>query len=186
MSSVINTAGGTSRATITATVGFMAFGVAGWMLSVSHAGWYATISPAALAVLLPLSLLLAIVGILAFMEQRTLDAVIFFGGAALLWSDHTLYGSIGASGQIVGPESYVGWYAVIWAVYFFYVWLAALKADLLRMLFLLGLWLTLLALALNFWGVGRVLIEIGGYLGLITSIVAFLVSATAIRESRSA
>ena len=86
----------------------------------------------------------------------------------------------------MGPESYIGWYAIIWAVCFFYVWLAALKVDLLRMLFLLGLWLTLLALALNFWGVGRVLVEIGGYLGLTTSIIAFLVSAIAIRESRSA
>ena len=48
----------------------------------------------------------------------------------------------------IGPGSHTGWFYFIWAVFFTYVWVGSFKAGIVRMLFLLGLWLTLLALAI--------------------------------------
>lgn len=74
---------------------------------------------------------------------------------------------------------YTGWLTVVWAVYFFCLWLASFRGDMLRMPFLLGAWLTLLALWLGFRGLGHLLMMIGAYIGLITSILALIVSAKA-------
>jgi hypothetical protein len=48
------------------------------------------------------------------------------------------------------------------------------------MLFLLGLWLTLLALAIGDWIGSHGITVLGGYLGLITSILAAITSAMAV------
>jgi succinate-acetate transporter protein len=46
-----------------------------------------------------------------------------------------------------------------------------------RILFLLGLWLTLLAVAISHWGNLHSIMLVGGYLGLITAILAAITSA---------
>lgn len=178
MNSAINAASSTSRATITATVGFMCLGLMIWMLSMSSAGWFDKVYPGGV-VMLTLSVVLAVIAILAFVDQRTLDAVIFFGGAGLFGAVHAALTATGASAG-TEPAHYEGWSDILWAVYFFYVWLAALKADPARMLFLLGMWLVGLAFALADWGLGHVLEVIGGYIGLATAILALIVSASAI------
>jgi uncharacterized protein len=175
------------RAAITATVGFMCWALVGWMLSMVNAGWFASVFVAGESLLLPLSILLGIMGILAFIDQRTLDAVTFFGGAGLFWSDRGLIVAermmaAGVNSAGTQPQHYTGWFGFVWAVYFFYLWLASMRGGGLRMLFLLGLWLTLLLLAIADWGLGHVLDLIGGYLGLITSILALLLSAQAIMD----
>ncbi len=175
MNSSINAASGTSRATITTTVGFMCLGLTWWILSMSDAGWFDKIYPGGVA-MLTLSVVLAIIAILAFVEHRTLDAVIFFGAAAWFGSLHAALAGTGAT----EPAHYDGWLGIVWAVYFFYLWLAALKGDVVRMLFLLGSWLSLLAFALGSWGLGHILIVIDGYIGLATGILAVIVSASAI------
>jgi uncharacterized protein len=173
---------------ITVTVGFMCWALMGWMLSMVNAGWFSNVFAAGESLLLPLSIMLGIMGILAFIDQRILDAVIFFGGAGLFWSDRGLIVAermmaTGINPAGTQPQHYTGWYGFIWAVYFFYLWLASMRDGGLRMLFLLGLWLTLLLLAIADWGLGQhALSLIGGYLGLITSILALLVSAQAILD----
>lgn len=174
----MNTSTTSSRATITTTVGFMCLGLMIWMLSMSSAGWFDRVYPDGVATLM-LFVVLGIIAILAFVEHRTLDAVIFFGGAGLFGAVHVMYAGAGAI-TVTQPMHYSGWFDFIWAVFFFYVWLAALKADTVRMLFLLGLWLTGLAFALSGWGLGHILEVIGGYIGLATAILALIVSASAI------
>ncbi len=178
MNSSVNAASAASRATIVATVGFMCLGLMFWIINITLTGWFDKIYPAGIATLI-LSMVLLIIAILAFVEQRTLDAVIFFGGAGLLGS---LHAGLTATGTAAGstPMHYEGWVAFVWAVYFFYVWLAALKADLVRMLFLLGAWLWLLGGALTNWGLGHLIGLIGAYIGLATAILAVIVSASAI------
>ena len=58
-----------------------------------------------------------------------------------------------------------------------HVWFGSFKSGLPRLLFLLGLWLTLLALAIGNWTNAHGIIVLGGYLGLITSILAAITSA---------
>jgi succinate-acetate transporter protein len=151
------------------------------MLSISNAGWFATAHGHGTAMMLPLSLILVVIGILAFTNERALDAVIFFGGAGLFWSGHEYLLSLGtASGASADPAHYAGWYWFVWAVFYFYVWLGSFKAGLFRMLFLLGLWLTLLALAIGEWAGLHAITKVGGYLGLITAVLAAIVSALAV------
>ncbi len=165
-----------NKSVSTATIGFMCLALAGWMVSMPTAGWFERIYPHGLAVMTALAILLVIMGILTFVHGRTLDCIIFFGGAGLFWSAH-LYGMAAAPGGAAEPGSYGGWYFFVWTLFFAWVWLGSFKAELQRMLFLLGLWLTLLALAIGDWTAIHGFTLAGGYLGLITSILAAITSA---------
>lgn len=171
------------KSAITSTVGYMCLGLTGWMLSMPNAGWFDKVHGHGLAMMLPLALVLLVMGILAFVNERTLDAVIFFGGAGLFWSGHEYLQALALpSATAAEPGHYTGWYWFVWAVFFCYVWLGSFKAGLVRLLFLLGLWLTLLALAISAWAGLHAFLILGGYLGLITSILAAVISAQAIIE----
>jgi hypothetical protein len=165
-----------NKSVSTATIGFMCLALAGWMISMPTAGWFEKVYAHGVANMTALAILLVIMGILAFVHGRTLDCIIFFGGAGLFWSGH-LYGVAGEAGGAPEPGSYGGWYFFVWTLFFAWVWLGSRKGDLERMLFLLGLWLTLLALAIGDWTGIHGFTLAGGYLGLITSILAAITSA---------
>jgi len=165
-----------SKSVSTTTVGFMCLALTGWMISMPNASWFSKLYGHGQAMMYPLAIVLGVMGILSFLQSRGLDAIIFFGGAGLFWSDYVYSTAVNANNSM-DPPSYTGWYAFIWAVFFCYVWLGSFKSGITRMLFLLGLWLTLLALAIGNWGNLRSIILIGGYLGLITSILAAITSA---------
>jgi len=168
-----------NKSAITSTVGYMCLALTGWMVSMPNAGWFEQLHGHGTAMLLPLSVVLVVMGILAFLDERTLDAVIFFGGAGLFWSGHE-YLMDSATAGAAEPPHYTGWYWFIWAVFFCYVWLGSFKAGTERMLFLLGLWLTLLALAIGAWTGLHGFQILGGYLGLATAILAAITSAMAV------
>jgi succinate-acetate transporter protein len=145
-----------------------------------NAGWFDRLHVHGPAMMFPLAVVLLIMGILAFTNERTLDAVIFFGGAGLFWSGHVYLRTLAASSGSVDPGYYAGWYWFVWAVFFCYVWFSSLKAGLVQLLFLLGLWLTLLALAIGDWSGLHGFIILSGYLGLATAILAAIISAVAV------
>jgi succinate-acetate transporter protein len=166
-----------NKAVITSTVGYMCLSLTGWMLSMPNAGWFDKLYGHGVAMMLAMAIVLGVMGILAFLNERTLDSVIFFGGAGIFWTGYVYMTS---SSGATDPGHYTGWYFFIWSVYFCYVWLGSFKAGLERMLFLLGLWLTLLALAIGEWGDIHFFTVLGGYLGLATSILAAITSAIAV------
>jgi uncharacterized protein len=168
-----------NKAAITSTVGYMCLALTGWMLSMPNAGWFDRLYGHGFAMMLALAFVLGVMGILAFLNERSLDAIIFFGGTGLFWSGH-VYLASAASANAADPSHYSGWYFFIWAIYFCYVWFGSFKAGIERLLFLLGLWLTLLALAIGDWGATRAFTVLGGYLGLATSILAAIISAMAV------
>jgi succinate-acetate transporter protein len=169
-----------SRAAITTTIGFMCLALTDWMLSMSNAAWFPRIYGHGTAMFYPLGIVLGVMGILAFIEERGLDAIIFFGGAGLFWSTH-VYLSTTNGVTAMEPGSYAGWFLFVWAVFFCYVWFGSFKSGIIRFLFLLGTWLTLLALAIGNWGdghrFGHGLLVLGGYIGLATAILAAIASA---------
>ncbi len=171
--------GASARSTITATIGYLSIALAAWMLSMTNAGWFAGVFPRTTSMLMPLSIILIVVGVLAFVSERTLDAVVLLSTAGLFWSDQGYIAAMVAGAGRVTPH-YDAWGALIWAVFYFYVWLAAMKASSMRGVFLLAVWLTLLALAIADWSGAHALTVIGGYLGLIAAILALLISASAI------
>jgi uncharacterized protein len=165
-----------SQSVTTTTVGYMCLALTGWMISMPNAAWFSKFYGQGLAMMYPLALVLGVMGILSFLQGRGLDAIIFFGGAGLFWSRY-VYVTAANGSNTTDPGSYTGWYFFIWAVFFCYVWFGSFKSGMVRFLFLLGLWLTLLALAIGNWGNVHGIILIGGYLGLITSILAAITSA---------
>ncbi len=126
-----------SKAVVTTTVGYMCIALTGWMISMSNAAWFSQVYGHGTALMYPLAILLAVIGILAYLGNRGLDAIVFFGVAGLFWADYLC--STSMSSGSMEPHSYTGWYAIIWAVFFCYVWLGSFKSGILRMLFLLGL-----------------------------------------------
>jgi succinate-acetate transporter protein len=166
------------KSVITSTVGYMCLGLTGWLLSMPSAGWFDKVYGHGTAMMFPLAVILAVIGILAYTNERTLDSVVFFGGSGLFWSGHVYLS--GATSGAADPGAYTAWYFIIWSIYFCYVWLGSFKEGSGRFLFLLGLWLTLLALAIGDWTSQTRFTVLGGYLGLITSIIAAIVSANSV------
>ena len=166
-----------NRCVTTSTVGYMALALTGWMLSMTAAGWYAQIYSPGSSLMLPFSLLLAIIGILAYLHGRSLDSIVFFAFAVLFTAGHSGMVSLQA-GMAAAPMSYMGWFWIVWTVAFGYLWLGSFRAELPRQLFLLGITLTFLAKALYGWTDARVFELISGYLGLISSIIAAIISAS--------
>ena len=159
------------------TVGYLCLAVLGWMISMTDASWFSR--QYGMALLYPLILVLGVMGILSFLQSRALDTVVFFGGAALLGSASAYNASFNLT-RLTDPHSYLGWFAFLWALFFFYVWLGSFKSGTGRMLFLLGTWLTLLSLAIGGWSMAQGWVILAGYIGLATSIVAGLTSASEI------
>ncbi|HUA22945.1 MAG TPA: hypothetical protein VMA54_02420 [Steroidobacteraceae bacterium] len=166
-----------NRCVTTSTVGYMALALTGWMLSMTAAGWYDHIYLPGASLMLPFALLLAIIGILAYLHGRSFDSIAFFAFAALFTSAHTAVVSLTTTGPAV-PMSYIGWYWMAWTVVFAYLWLGSFRAELPRQLFLLGIALTFLAKAIYYWADLRMLELISGYLGLISSVIAAIISAS--------
>lgn len=117
-----------NRCVTTSTVGYLALALTGWMLSMTAAGWYDHIYLPGTSLMLPFALLLAIIGVLAYLHGRSLDSIAFFAFAALYTSVHTAMVSMTGTGP-AAPMSYVGWYWMAWAVVFAYLWLGSFRRS---------------------------------------------------------
>jgi succinate-acetate transporter protein len=163
-----------SRAVAVSTVGYLCFGLAGWMVSMDAAGWFH--GAFGTAILYPLSVILAIMGILGFVCGRGLDAIIFFTGATL-FSTSSAYMVMIGNGKTADPVSYLGWYACLFAIFFGYIWAGSFRSGRVRSAFLLGTWLTLILAAIGAWTGATGFYMASGYIGLITAAIAMIVSA---------
>lgn len=163
-----------SRAVAVSTVGYMCFGLAGWMICMDAAGWFSGAYGTEL--LYPLALVLAIMGVLGFVCGRGLDSIIFFTGA-ILFSTSSAYRAMIGTGRAPDPASYLGWYACLFAIFFGYIWAGSFKSGRTRSLFLLGMWVTMLLAAIGAWTSVTGFFMAAGYLGLITSATAMIASA---------
>jgi uncharacterized protein len=166
-----------NRCVTTSTVGYMALALPSWILSMTAAGWYGQIYLAGTSLMLPFAALLAIIAILAYLHGRSLDSIAFFAFAVLFTAAHSAMVGM-AAGVAAAPMSYAGWFWIVWTAFFAYVWLGSFRAGLPRQLFLLGISLTFLAKAAYGWTDVRVLELISGYLGLISAVIALVISAS--------
>lgn len=162
------------------TLGYAAFALTLWMNSMIPAGWFVG-SSASLGLLLAIVLggcVLALAGIGQYLRGHTLDAVLFVAFAAYWWvaalERHAM-----AQAYLPTP-GFLGWYYIVWAFLAFCIWLAACKDGVARMLFTLGLCLSLLAYALANWTGLNALTVLGGYLGLVTAVVGIYIAAAEI------
>lgn len=168
------------------TLGYAAFALTLWMVSMIHAGWFGA-SEGSINLMLAVTLggtAMAIAGILEYFRGRTADMLLFLGFGAFWWAWALNHHAI-AGGGATPTAGYEAWYFIVWAVLAFGIWFADFREGTAKTLFTLGLWLTLLSLALAGWtGLGW-FTTLGGYLGLITAVIAMYTAwADVINESR--
>jgi succinate-acetate transporter protein len=163
-------------------LGYGAFALTLWLNSMTPAAWFAPSDAGGLLPLLTSALggcVLAIAGILQWQRGHVLDTLLFVAFAAYWWVA-TLYPN-GAP----ATAGWLGWYDMVWALLAFCVWIAALRDGVARMLFTLGLCLSLFTAALAQWAHLDALTILGGYLGLVTAVVGISIAAAeAVNETR--
>ncbi|MGH8190168.1 MAG: acetate uptake transporter [Rhodanobacteraceae bacterium] len=158
-------------------LGYGAFAVTLWLASMTPAEWF---GPSSATLLPPLMIVLggcvlAIAGIISGLRGNTLDTVLFLGFAAYWWVNGLA--QHGSAASVLPSTGWLGWYYAVWAFLAFCIWIAACKDGVARMLFTLGLCVSLLAYALAGWLRVDALTVLGGYLGLVTAIVGIYIAA---------
>ncbi|HEY9110242.1 MAG TPA: acetate uptake transporter [Rhodanobacteraceae bacterium] len=174
-------------------LGYAAFALTLWLANMGSAGWFdqpgAMPMPLLFAqpgnILLPTltavlgGCVLALAGIGQALRGYTLDAVLFLAFAGYWWvaalSQHAM-----ATDSYGPTPGFLGWYYVVWAFLVFCIWVAACRNGVARMLFTLGLCISLLALALANWTHLAALTVLGGYLGLMTAVLGIYIAAAEI------
>ncbi|MEJ2480366.1 MAG: acetate uptake transporter [Acidihalobacter sp.] len=157
-----------------APLGLAGFAFTTWMLSMHNAGWFTGDA-------VPLVLALAyayggsmqiLAGIMEFPRGNTFGFVAFSSYGAFWWS-FALFVQFFADKV---PGAFVGWYLFVWGVFTFYMWIATFRANRAVQLVFLALWITFVLLAFGIW-FAPILGKLGGYVGLVTAVLAFYLSA---------
>lgn len=158
-----------------APLGLIGFGATTWLLSMINAGWA---SGDGLGLVLAMAFAFGgtaqmIAGIMEYPKGNTFGTVAFIAYGAFWWSFALFVHFLAAK----VPAAFVGWYLFVWGVFSFYMWIATLKKNTVLMLIFLALWITFLLLALGEWMGSSAFHHAGGYLGLVTALLAIYLSA---------
>ncbi len=157
-----------------APLGLAGFAFTTWMLSMHNAGWFTGDA-------VPMVLALAyayggtaqvLAGLLEFPRGNTFGFVAFTSYGAFWWS-FALFVQFFAAKV---PASYIGWYLFVWGFFTFYMWIATFRANKAVQLVFLALWITFVLLAFGIW-FAPIFGKLGGYVGLVTALLAFYLSA---------
>lgn len=162
-------------------LGYGAFALTLWLVSMASAGWF-TQSGSVLLTMLAMVLggcTLAVAGIIQCVRGKVLDSVLFLAFAAYWWVA-ALNAHMLGNGASAPSTRFLGWYYMVWAVFAACIWLAACRDGVARMLFTLGLSLSLFTFALANWTHYGALTVLGGYLGLVTAVVGLYTAAAEI------
>lgn len=167
-----------------APLGLAGFALTTWMLSLVNAGLF---TGAAVPMVLAIAFAYGgtaqfFAGLLEFPRGNTFGFVAFCSYGAFWWS-FALFVEFFAAKV---PAGFVGWYLFMWGVFTFYMWIGTLRLNRAVQLIFLVLWITFLCLAVGEWTGSALIHELGGYLGLVTAILAFYLSAAeVINETRN-
>ncbi|GLQ99750.1 acetate uptake transporter [Dyella mobilis] len=161
-----------------APLGLAGFALTTWLLSMINAGWF---NGDSMGMVLAVAMAYGgtaqiIAGIMELPRNNTFGATAFVSYGAFWWSFALfvlfLHDKV--------PAAFVGWYLFAWGVFTFYMWIGSLAAARALQLIFLALWITFFLLAAAEWtGIGA-LHAAGGYVGLLTAILAFYLSAAEI------
>lgn len=161
-----------------APLGLAGFALTTWLLSMINAGWF---SGEAMGMVLAVALAYGgtaqmIAGVMELPRGNTFGATAFVSYGAFWWSFALfvlfLHDKV--------PGAFVGWYLFMWGVFTFYMWLGSLKSPKALQLIFLALWITFFLLAAGEWTGSAALHKAGGYVGLVTALLAFYLSAAEI------
>lgn len=178
----------TNRTANAAALGYGAFALTLWLTGMLTAGWFdghwdGTLLPALTAALG--GTVVALAGVLQWARGHTLDATLFLAFAAYWWVVALYHHALVPGAGNPMSTGFLGWYQFAWAFFAFCLWLAACRDGNARMLFTLGVWLSLLATAIADWIQLQAVAELGGYLQLVTALVGIYILAAAVINEAS-
>ena len=165
-----------------APLGLSGFAMTTWLLSMINAGWY---TGDAMGMVLVMAFAFGgtaqmIAGVMEMFKGNTFGFTAFCGYGAFWWTFALFVGYF--HGNCPGP--FVGWYLVVWGVFSLYLWFASLRKARALMLIFLALVPTFFLLAAkDLFGMPEMGV-LGGYLGLVTAVLAlYLAAAEVINEA---
>ena len=161
-----------------APLGLAGFALTTWLLSMINAGWY---SGDALNLVLACALAYGgtaqlIAGVMELPRGNTFGATAFISYGAFWWSFALFV--LFLHDQV--PATFVGWYLFLWGVFTFYMWIGTFRSPKVLQAIFLALWITFFLLAAGDWTGSGLLRMMGGYMGLVTAVLAFYLSAAEI------
>ena len=161
-----------------APLGRTGFALTTWMLSMINAGWFTEDS-------MPLVLASAFAyggtaqfaaGLMEMPRGNTFGFVAFCSYGAFWWT-FALFVQIFA-GKV--PADFVAWWLLMWGIFTVYMWVGSLKLNRALQAVLLALWITFFLLAAGDFTGNALLHHAGGYVGLLTAVLAFYLAAAEI------
>ena len=161
-----------------APLGLSGFALTTWMLSMVNVGWFAGAN-------VPMVLASAFAfggtaqffaGLMEMPRGNTFGFVAFCGYGAFWWS-FALFVQFFATG-VEGP--FVGWWLAMWGLFTFYMFIGSLALNRALQLIFFVLLITFAALAGADLFAIPALKHLGGYLGLLTALLAFYLAAAEI------
>jgi succinate-acetate transporter protein len=169
---------GIARFSNPAPLGLAGFALTTWLLSMINAGWF---SADAMNMVLAVAMAYGgtaqmIAGVMELPRGNTFGATAFVSYGAFWWS-FALF-ALFLHDKV--PAAFVGWYLCLWGIFTFYMLLGTLRAARALQLIFLALWITFFLLAGGEWSGMSSLHVAGGYMGLLTALLAFYLSAAEI------
>jgi succinate-acetate transporter protein len=161
-----------------APLGLTGFALTTWMLSMVNAGWFTGAS-------VPLVLASAFAfggtaqfaaGLMEMPRGNTFGFVAFCAYGAFWWS-FALFVQFYATSV---PPAFVGTWLLLWGVFTFYMWLGSLALNRALQSVFLALWITFFLLGTADLMAIPALRTAGGYMGLLTAVLAFYLAAAEI------
>ena len=161
-----------------APLGLMGFATTTWLLSLHNAGFF---TADALGMVLSMAFVFGgsaqfVAGVLEYPKGNTFGFVAFCAYGAFWWTFAAFVEFFAAK----VPAQFVAWYLLVWCAFSFVMWLGTFRANRALMLVFLALWPTFLLLGLGAWQGSAFITHLGGYLGLVTAVLAFYLAAAEI------
>jgi succinate-acetate transporter protein len=158
-----------------APLGLFGFAMTTWLLAMVNAGWFdATAIPLVIAMAFAFGGAAQFcAGLLELPRGDTFGFTAFCAYGAF-WLSYALFAGF-YSAHV--PPGVVGWYLFLWAVFTFTMWIGTFRANRALQLTFLAAWIEILLLAVGQWTAMPEFNEAGGYVGMVTALLAFYVAS---------
>jgi succinate-acetate transporter protein len=158
-----------------APLGLTGFALTTWMLSMVNAGWY---TGAGVSLVLACAFAFGgtaqfVAGLMELPRGNTFGVVAFCSYGAFWWT-FALFVEFFAAKV---PPHFVAWWLLMWGVFTFYMWIGTLALNRAVQLVFLALWITFFLLAAGDFTGSAFVQHAGGYVGLVTAVLAFYLAA---------
>lgn len=164
-------------------LGLAGFGLTTFVLSVHNAGWAPDVVWIGLALFYG-GMAQFTAGMWEFKNRNTFGATAFSSYGAF-WLSLAAFAILGLFGKVAAGDlsKDLGWFVLAFAIFNTYMMLWSLRTNVAVFLVFLTLEITEILLFIGFFGAGKEWITWGGYLGVITAVVAWYTSAAVVVNS---